>query len=81
MADGPDSMRVHPRRRTEDLAGAWVGDATPARETALVAVDLSRYCPEILKYLALGAGWRVLLGPERADVWFDAKLIDPSPGI
>ena len=42
---------------------------------------LSRYCPEILKYLALGAGWRVLLGPERADVWFDAKLIDPSPGI
>ena len=39
MADGPDSMRVHPRCRTENLAGAWVGDATPARETALVAVD------------------------------------------
>ena len=32
--------------------------------------------PELLKYLALPAGWRFLVAGEYEDVWFDAKLLD-----
>lgn len=31
-------------------------------------------CPEILPYLSLAPGWRVLLAPGREDVWFDEAL-------
>ncbi len=36
---------------------------------------LANYCPEIIPYLGLGPGWRVLLAPNYKDVWFDEKLI------
>jgi len=36
---------------------------------------LTDYCPEIIPYLGMGPGWRVLLAPNRVDVWFDEKLI------
>ena len=42
----------------------------------LHAGHLIHYCPELLPYLGLGPGWRVLLAPEHEDVWFDSKLLN-----
>jgi hypothetical protein len=33
-------------------------------------------CPEVLKYLALPAGWRFLVAGDYEDVCFDAKLLE-----
>ncbi len=40
---------------------------------------LDQYCPEIMPYLGLPPGWRVLLAPNHEDVWFDAGLIGTEP--
>lgn len=32
------------------------------------------YVPELIPYLALAPGWRVLLAPGQEDVWFQADL-------
>ena len=32
-------------------------------------------CPEVIPYLALPPGWRVLLAPGQEDVWFDDSLL------
>ena len=37
---------------------------------------LDRYCSEIVPYLSLPPGWRVLLAPGHEDVWYDAGLLD-----
>lgn len=40
---------------------------------------LAEYCPEIVPYLALPPGWRVLLAPDYEDVWFDGdQLIEEA---
>lgn len=36
---------------------------------------LKDHCPQLLPYLALTPGWRVLLAPNHEDVWFDEKLL------
>jgi hypothetical protein len=41
----------------------------------LHAVHLNDRCPNILKYLGLGPGWRFLLAPGQEDVWFDSNLL------
>jgi len=38
--------------------------------------QLNKTCPEIIKYLALAPGWRVLLAGGHEDVWFDHELLD-----
>lgn len=46
---------------------------------ALHVAHISQYCPEIVPYLALPPGWRVLLAPGHEDVWFDdAQLTDEN---
>jgi hypothetical protein len=42
----------------------------------LHSLHLQDSCPEILKYLGLGAGWRFLFAPGYEDVWFDATLLN-----
>lgn len=37
---------------------------------------LGEYAPSLLPYLALAAGWRVLLAPGYEDVWFDQALLE-----
>jgi hypothetical protein len=37
---------------------------------------MSSRCPEILPYLALAPGWRVLLAPGHTDAWYDPALLD-----
>jgi len=41
----------------------------------LHALHLAKYCPPLIPYLALPPGWRVLLAPGYADVWFDPALL------
>jgi hypothetical protein len=43
---------------------------------ALHVIHLKEWCPEIIKYLGMGPGWRFLVAPEYEDVWFDSKLLD-----
>jgi hypothetical protein len=33
------------------------------------------HAPELVPYLALPPGWRVLLAPDHEDVWFDEALL------
>lgn len=41
----------------------------------LHAAHLHGRCPELVKYLGLGPGWRFLFAPGHEDVWFDANLL------
>lgn len=36
---------------------------------------LGERCPELVPYLALPPGWRVMLAPDFEDVWFDDELL------
>ncbi|MGB4812803.1 MAG: hypothetical protein WBP13_10060 [Methylophilaceae bacterium] len=42
----------------------------------LHVAHLSQYCPQIIPYLALAPGWRVILAPDFEDVWFDERCLD-----
>jgi hypothetical protein len=42
----------------------------------LHAGHLAARCPEALKWLGLGEGWRFLTAPDHEDVWFDRALLD-----
>jgi hypothetical protein len=37
---------------------------------------LAEYCPNILPYLGLAPGYRVLLAPCQTEVWHDLKLLE-----
>jgi hypothetical protein len=56
----------------------WAG-AEPSSDPAFFAPlhvsHVSEWCPEILPYLALPPGWRVLLAPGYEEVWFDDELV------
>ncbi|WP_029050584.1 hypothetical protein [Ralstonia sp. 25mfcol4.1] len=41
----------------------------------LHVAHLIERCPNIVPYLALPPGWRVLLAPDYEDVWFDGELL------
>lgn len=43
---------------------------------ALHVRHLSECCPEIIPFLALAPGWRVLLAPTQIDVWFEEGLLN-----
>lgn len=42
---------------------------------ALHVFHLDDRCPEVMKYLGLGPGWRFLIAPGYEDVWFDPNLL------
>jgi hypothetical protein len=57
----------------------WSGETFPPGDDGFVplcAHHMNDKCPEIVKYLALGPGWRFLVAPGYEDVWYDAKLLD-----
>jgi hypothetical protein len=58
----------------EDLRG------DPEFFEPLCVEHLSEYVPALMPYLALVAGWRVLLAPEYQDVWFAQALLRDSTG-
>jgi hypothetical protein len=57
----------------------WAGDVLSDAEDFFLPLHiahLEEWCPQILKYLALPAGWRFLVARDYEDVWFDASLLD-----
>lgn len=60
----------------------WAGKALPGDPNFFIPLHvehLSRWCPEVLPYLALPPGWRFLLAPNQEDVWQDPSLLSPMP--
>lgn len=56
----------------------WAGEELSEEADFFVPLHvahLREWCPEILPYLALPPGWRVLLAPGYEDVWFDDTLL------
>ena len=55
----------------------WGGEFSDASNffQPLHASHLSEYVPDLLPYLALAPGWRVLLAPAQVDVWHDPSLL------
>lgn len=39
---------------------------------------LENKCPQIVKFLGLAPGWRVLTADDYLDVWYDEKLINTT---
>ena len=57
----------------------WGGEEmsqTPDFFQPLHVSHLKDWCPELMKYLGLAPGWRVLLAGEYVDVWYDEELKD-----
>ena len=58
----------------------WSGEGEPSADpdffVALHVEHLAAWCPQLVPYLALPAGWRVLLAPGHEDVWHDERLLD-----
>src|SRR5689334_21349499 len=42
----------------------------------LHVAHLSEWCPEIIRFLGLPAGWRFLFADDYEDVWQDPKLLE-----
>jgi hypothetical protein len=55
----------------------WGGELSDAPDffQPLHASHLDEYVPNLLPYLALAPGWRVLLAPDQVEVWHDPGLL------
>jgi hypothetical protein len=55
----------------------WGGNLSDAPDffQTLHAEHLYEYVPQLVPYLALAPGWRVLIAPAQLDVWYDASLL------
>ena len=57
----------------------WAGEDFPTADDAFAPVHVAhvpQHCPALAPFLGLGPGWRVLLAPDYADVWYDSALLD-----
>ncbi len=57
----------------------WAGEELPEADDffqPLHVQHLAEWCPSVLPYLGLGAGWRFLLAPDHEDVWRDPSLLN-----
>lgn len=56
----------------------WGGEVLPEDPEffqPLHVLHLPEYCPQLVPYLALAPGWRVLLAGGHEDVWYDSTLL------
>ena len=55
----------------------WGGELSdaPGFFQPLHAAHVPEYVPQLVPYLALAPGWRVLIAPTQLDVWYDAALV------
>ena len=71
----------HPAERGTNGWYLWPGQGEPAQDpgffAALHVEHLYDHWPEAVPYLALPPGWRFLVAPGHADVWFDEALVRP----
>ena len=56
----------------------WAGDYSDADDffEPVHVAHLTELCPHVLPYLGLAPGWRFLLAPDYADVWYDVALLN-----
>src|SRR5690606_30307667 len=55
----------------------WGGDYSDAPDffQSLHVLHIVDHAPQLVPYLGLAPGWRVLLAPGQTDVWYDPALI------
>ncbi|MCI0358767.1 MAG: hypothetical protein L0211_09820 [Planctomycetaceae bacterium] len=73
-----NALRIRPEGGTTGWyiwGGQWSDD--PDFFLPLHVAHLSEWCPQIVPYLLLPPGWRVLLAPGHEDIWFDESLLTP----
>lgn len=78
LRDLPLNALRHPA--TADTTGWYIWGGTELSQAAdffrpLHVHHLSSLCPNIMPYLGLAPGWRVLVAPAHDDVWFDPGLL------
>jgi hypothetical protein len=57
----------------------WAGEELsddPKFFKPLHVTHITEKCSEIVPYLGLGPGWRVLIAGDQIDVWYDEKLLN-----
>lgn len=78
LAQRPLNALRHPPEGGTSGWYIWGGETLsddPEFFQPLHVSHLSEYCPELLPYLALVPGWRILLAPEQEEVWYDESLL------
>lgn len=68
----------HPPTATTTGWYVWGGQLSDDPEffDAMHAAHLGDHVPELVRYLALPPGWRVLIAPGQVDVWFDQSITE-----
>ena len=59
----------------------WAGEELPDDPEFFRPMHVSHLadrCPELLRYLGLAPGWRVLIAGDYVDAWFDESLLNVS---
>ncbi len=57
----------------------WAGEDFPDGDDAFApmhADHLQQRLPDVLPFLGLAPGWRILLAPDYRDAWYDAELLN-----
>lgn len=57
----------------------WAGDECSEAPDFFVPLHVEHlydWCPQVLPYLRLPPGWRILLAPGYEDVWYDPSLLE-----
>jgi len=73
-----NGLRHHPEGDTTGWY-IWAGEylsEDPGFFEPLHVEHLEEWCPEVVPYLALPPGWRILIAPGHEDVWEDPSLLD-----
>ena len=68
----------HPLTEATNGWYIWAGETLSSADDffqPLHIEHISNWCPSIVKFLALPAGWRFLTAGEYEDVWFDETLL------
>lgn len=42
----------------------------------LHVLHLKETCPEVIKYLGLAPGWRIMVSGDQVDIWYDQELLN-----
>ena len=72
----------HPPCRNSSGWYIWASEHLSNEEDfflPLHAVHLEEWCPAVIKFLGLPAGWRFLIAEGYEDVWFDPALLQVNP--
>ena len=77
-SEGPIHGLRHPLEGDTSGWYVWRGEFSEADAffSPLHIRHLATRLPEIVPYLALPPGWRLLLAPGCEDVWYDESLLD-----